>query len=42
MGRYFAFLVFGCAFTVGVAGMAETHHHLSSAAPQLMADQSAH
>jgi hypothetical protein len=42
MARYFALFVVGCAFTVGVAGMVETHHHVSNAAPQLMANQSAH
>jgi hypothetical protein len=41
MVRYFAFFVFGCAFTVGVAGMVETHH-VSNATPQLVVDQSAH
>jgi hypothetical protein len=41
MARYFAFFVFGCAFTVGVAAMVETHHHVSNAAPQLVAYQSA-
>jgi hypothetical protein len=40
MARYFAFLVFGCAFTVGVAGMVETHHHASNAAPQVVASHS--
>jgi hypothetical protein len=42
MARYFACFVFGCAFTVGVAGMVETHHHASNAAPQSVAYQSAH
>jgi hypothetical protein len=40
MARYFAFFVFGCAFTVGVLGMVETHH-VSNAAP-LVTYQSAH
>jgi hypothetical protein len=42
MARYFAFFVVGCAFTVGVAGMVETHHHVSNAAPQSAAYQSAY
>ncbi len=42
MARYFAFFVFGCAFTVGVLGMVETHHQVSSPAPQVVAYRSAH
>ena len=42
MARYFAFFVVGCAFTVGVLGMVETHRHVSNAAPQSVAYQSAH
>jgi hypothetical protein len=42
MARYFAFFVVGCAFTLGVVGMVETHHHVSSPAPQVVAYQSAH
>jgi hypothetical protein len=42
MARYFALFVVGCAFIAGVAGMVETHHHMSNAAPQLVAYQSAH
>ena len=42
MARYFAFFVVGCAFTVGVVGMVETHHQVSNAAPQVVAYQSAH
>ena len=41
MARYFAFFAFGCAFTMGVAGMVETHHHASNAAPQVVEYQSA-
>ena len=40
--RYLAFFVVGCAFAVGVMGMVETHHHVSSAVPQVVAYQSAH
>ena len=39
---YFAFLFGGCAFTVGVTGIVETHHRVSNAAPQVLAYQSAH
>jgi hypothetical protein len=42
VARYIAFFVVGCAFTVGVVGMVETHHHVSSPAPQVVAFQSAH
>jgi hypothetical protein len=42
MVRYFAFFVFGCAFTAGVAGMVETHHQMSNALPQSVAYQSSH
>jgi hypothetical protein len=42
MARYFAFFVAGCAFTVGVLVMVETHHHVLNAAPQVVAYQSAH
>jgi hypothetical protein len=42
MAGYFAFFIFGCAFTVGVAGMVQTHHQASNAAPQAVAYQSAH
>jgi hypothetical protein len=41
MARYFAFFVAGCAFTVGVLGVVETHHHVSKGAPQVVAYQSA-
>jgi hypothetical protein len=37
MARYFAFFVIGCAFTVGAVTMVETHHHVSSPAPQVVA-----
>jgi hypothetical protein len=42
MARYFTFLVFGSAFTVGVVAMVETHRPLSNPAPQVAAYQSAH
>ena len=41
MARYFAFFVVGCAFTLGAAAMAETHHTVSNPAPQVVAYQSA-
>ena len=42
MGRYFAFVVFGCAFGLGAAAMVETHLQASNPAPQVIAYQSAH
>jgi hypothetical protein len=42
MGRYFAFFVVGCAFSVGVVAMVETHLQVSNPAPQVVAYQSAH
>jgi hypothetical protein len=42
MARYFAFFVFGCAFTAGVVAMVETHLQVSNSAPQVVAYQSAH
>ena len=41
MARYLAFFVVGCAFTVGVVGMVETHRQVSNPTPQVMASQSA-
>ena len=41
MARYLTFLVVGCAFTVGVAGMVKTHHQVPSATLQSVAYQSA-
>jgi hypothetical protein len=41
MARYFAFFVVGCAFTVGVASMVETHHQVSNPAPHFVAYQNA-
>jgi hypothetical protein len=42
MGRYFAFVVFGCAFGLGAAAMVETHLQASNPAPQVIAYQSSH
>jgi hypothetical protein len=42
MARYLAFFVVGCAFTVGVVGMVETHLQVSNSTPQVVAHQSAH
>jgi hypothetical protein len=42
MAKYFAFFVVGCAFTVGVAAMVETHVQVSNPGPQVVANQSAH
>jgi hypothetical protein len=42
MIRYLAFFVIGCAFTVGVVGMVETHRLVSNHTPQVVAYQSAH
>ena len=42
MARYFAFFVVGCAFSVGVAAMVETHHQVSYATPQVVAFQGTH
>jgi hypothetical protein len=42
MARYFAFLVFGCAFSVCAAAMVETHLQVSNPAPQVVANRSAH
>ena len=42
MARYFAFLVVGCAFSVGAVAMVETHLQVSNPAPQVVAYQSAH
>ena len=42
MTRYLAFFVVGCAFTVGVVGMVETHRQVPSPTPQVMAYQRAH
>jgi hypothetical protein len=42
MARYLALFVVGCAFTVGVVGMVETHLQVSNSTPQVMAYQSAH
>jgi hypothetical protein len=42
VARYFAFFVVACAFTVGAVGIVESHHHVSSPAPQVVAYQSAH
>jgi hypothetical protein len=41
MARYLAFLVFGCAFSVGLVAMVETHLQLSNPTPQVAAHQSA-
>jgi hypothetical protein len=41
MARYFAFFVVGCAFTVGVVGMVETHRQVSNTSPQVVAYHSA-
>jgi len=42
MARYVAFLVVGCAFTVGVVAMVETHLQVANATPQVVAFQSNH
>jgi hypothetical protein len=42
MARYFAFFLVGCAFSVGVAAMVETHHQVSNATPQVVAFQGTH
>lgn len=42
MARYVAFLVVGCAFTVGLVAMVETHLRVPSPAPQVVASQSIH
>jgi hypothetical protein len=42
MARYFAFVAFGCAFTLGAVAMAKTHLQVSNPAPQVVAYQSAH
>ena len=41
MARYFAFVAFGCAFTLGAVAMAKTHLQVSDQMPQVVA-QSAH
>jgi hypothetical protein len=42
MARYLAFFVVGCAFTVGVVGMVETHLQVSNSTPHVVAYQNAH
>jgi hypothetical protein len=42
MIRYLAFFAVGCAFTVGVVGMVETHRQAPNPTPQVVAYQSAH
>jgi hypothetical protein len=42
MARYFAFVAFGCVFTLGAVAMAKTHLQVSNPAPQVVAYQSAH
>jgi hypothetical protein len=42
MARYFAFFLVGCAFSVGVAAMAETHHQVSNVTPRVVAFQGTH
>jgi hypothetical protein len=42
MTRYLAFFVVGCAFTIGVVDMVETHSQTPNATPQIVAYQSAH
>jgi hypothetical protein len=42
MTRYLAFFVVGCAFTVGVVGMVETHRQVPSPTSHVVAYQSAH
>jgi hypothetical protein len=42
MGKYLAFLVFGCAFSVGLVAMVETYLQVPNPAPQVAAYQNAH
>jgi hypothetical protein len=42
MIRYLAFFVVGCAFTVGVVGLVETHRQVSNPTPEVLAYQSTH
>jgi hypothetical protein len=42
MARYLAFVVFGCAFSLGAVAMVETHLQSSNPTPQVVAYQSAH
>ncbi len=42
MARYLAFVVVGCAFTLGAVVMVETHLQAPSSGPQVVASQSAH
>ena len=42
MARYLAFVVFGCAFGLGVLTMVKTHLQVTTPAPQVFAHQSAH
>jgi hypothetical protein len=42
MARYLAFIVVGCAFSLGAVAMAKTHLQVSNPAPQAVAFQSAH
>jgi hypothetical protein len=42
MARYLAFLVLGCAFTIGTVAMVETHLQVSKPAPQSVAYQNVH
>jgi hypothetical protein len=37
MARYMAFFVVGCAFTVGVVAMVQTHLQVSNPAPRVVA-----
>jgi len=42
MARYFAFFVVGCAFTMGVVAMVETHRQVPNPTAQVVAIQSTH
>jgi hypothetical protein len=42
MARYFVFIAFGCAFTLGALAMAKTHLQVSDPAPQVVAFQISH
>jgi hypothetical protein len=42
MARYVAFIIVGCAFTLGAVAIVATHLQVSNPAPQVVASQSAH
>jgi hypothetical protein len=42
MGRYLAFVIFGCAFGLGAVAMVKTHLQVPNPAPQIVAYQSTH